>query len=772
MSGKLLFLFESCDSSDSADNQLFKNVVNGNWNENIDGENFVNYIKSGDENFTKDEKLAYSISCLLSFLEVNFVGSTNRVKLDIQMNCTDLQVDGIEINANIKKTEFLFVAKTFLDNLFKSYPNDILILIWYMRMIKVHQLSLDENSMSLYEAFKKIQDRLTCSKLEEIESIRHRFIIKLEIISIYLMYRRVYKVDELIKELKNDYHVEAVEEGILGKRTKWQQKALPQFHVSILGDNSELFISPQATHENVKLLKLLELDDDTRLESVKYMDDKHNELQILSSLLQNFVLLNIKYLQISQPKDKLSDEGIQSYLMLLLKQNHGTWSIRLESLLINIKLESNHRRTIDRCLRQCEDVVNSMKKNADEVKANDKLSYIFSSLMTPLYKIEGLLADLMVSLGLIKGALDVYLRIQQWEEVINCYTRLQLKHKAAEIIQQELEKKPTVKLYCLLGDALDDITYYEKAWEFSKNKSGLAQKHFGMFYFGKNDYEKAVPHLQKSLEINSLQENLWLRLGYAALSLEKYEIASSAYLRYTQLEPNGFESWNNLAKCFIKLGDKKRAHKVLQEALKCNFDNWKIWENFLFVSIDIGSFEDGLNAYNRLIELKEKYFDEEVLKILITAISNDLVDIEGNKSIRLRKKALEMLAHIGSIKMSEGIVWELSALLTDEQLKKAEKLQKAYKGYVSKSPDWSKDEQMCLKFLKLSYELCQSSLNAANDVQETEKMLVLSQLSSARLTSQGCIKVAVNNQYETCKDVIEKVNELLEKIVIKIKELK
>lgn len=644
----------------------------------------MNYIKFGDEKFTKDEKLAYSISCLLAFLEVNFVGSTNRVKLDIQKNCTDLQVDGIELNANMKNIEYLLIAKTFLDDLIKHFPSDIFILIWFMRMIKIHQSSLDENSMSLYEAFKKIHEELTRSKLEEIENIRHRFIIELEIISIYLMYRRVYKVDELMKQLKNDYHIDTVEEGILGKRTKWQEKALPQFHVSIHGDNSDLFIQPQETHENIKLLKLLELEDDTRLESVKFMDDKHNELQILSSLLQNFVLLNIKYLQISQPKDKLSDEEIQSYLMLLLKQNHGTWSVRLETLLINIKLESNHRRTIDRCLRQCEDIINSMTSiNNDEVKPNDKLSYIFSSLMTPRYKIEVLLGDLMVSLGLIKGALDVYLRVQQWEEVINCYTRLQLKHKAAEIIQQELEKKPTVKLYCLLGDALDDINYYEKAWEFSKNKSGLAQRHFGMFYFGKNDFEKAVPHLQKSLELNSLQENLWLRLGYAALSLEKYEIASSAYLRYTQLEPNGFESWNNLAKCFIKLGNKKRAHKVLQEALKCNFDNWKIWENFLLVSIDIGSFEDALNAYNRLIELKEKYFDEEVLQILINAISNDVVDSEGNKSKRLKKKAFEMLAHIGSINMSEGSVWELSALLTDESLKKAEKLQKAYKGYVS-----------------------------------------------------------------------------------------
>lgn len=79
---------------------------------------------------------------------------------------------------------------------------------------------------------------------------------------------------------------------------------------------------------------------------------------------------------------------------------------------------------------------------------------------------------------------------------------------------------------------------------------------------------------------------------------------------------------------------------------------------------------------------------------------------------------------------------------------------------------------MCLKLLNLSYELCLYSLNAANDVKENEKMLVLSQLSSARLTAQGCVKVAVNNQYESCKEDTVRVNELLDKIVITIKELK
>jgi hypothetical protein len=51
-------------------------------------------------------------------------------------------------------------------------------------------------------------------------------------------------------------------------------------------------------------------------------------------------------------------------------------------------------------------------------------------------------------------------------------------------------------------------------------------------------------------------------------------------------------------------------------------------------------------------------------------------------------------------------------------------------------------------------------------------MLVLSQLSSARLTAQGCVKVATSNNWISCQDYLKNIEPLLENIVIKIKELK
>jgi len=59
--------------------------------------------------------------------------------------------------------------------------------------------------------------------------------------------------------------------------------------------------------------------------------------------------------------------------------------------------------------------------------------------------------------------------------------------QAAEIIDQEISKKPTVKLWCLLGDATGDVSHYEVAWRLSEKKSSRVQKHWGFYYFAKKN---------------------------------------------------------------------------------------------------------------------------------------------------------------------------------------------------------------------------------------------------------------------------------------------
>lgn len=472
-------------------------------------------------------------------------------------------------------------------------------------------------------------------------------------------------------------------------------------------------------------------------------------------------------MEISQARDNLLEEELKAYLTTLLYQDHGPWSVRFATLLANIKLEAYHKRTVERSLKQCEDLMRLFERSTAPL--SHRMSMFFSCGFRPIWVTEVQLGNLMLSLGFVKTALEVFIRIQAWEEVIVCYNMLSLRHKAEEVIRQELEKAPTDRLYCLLGDATDDMECYVKAWEWSGERSACAKRHWGNYLFAKKEFAAAIPHLEKSLEINSLQEVLWLKLGFAALELENWPLAAKAYNRYTQLEPNGFESWNNLAKAYIKMGDKLRAHKILHESLKCNFNNWKVWENFMLVSLDTGNFEDVLNAYKQLLVLKPVFVDKQVLKILVESIAEDRFDAKGVGAGRLTKRAATLVAELCTKHMGDGFYWEMAAKLYEEDLvMKSQKLQKAILAYGQGRNNWSKDPKSCQQMIALCLELADDSLRISAGVNGTSNVVV-SQLSSSRLAVQGCYRSALAEDFEECRSALTELNSLLQQLTEKVK---
>ncbi|KAL9699778.1 hypothetical protein quinque_003219 [Culex quinquefasciatus] len=714
--------------------------------------------------------LSAGIASLFAFVQNNFVGPTVSYA-DVLPNIPDardaLKSDGEELNVNVQSPELLYFCNVAFDQL-SANAEAFAIKLWYLRFLVVYQRCLDDLTHSVYTKFDETVGQLE-KALEGVEDVKVKTQTHVEIFQGYLLFKRISKSDRWRTALQTLTGVEIAVEGVLGVRTKYQQKALPQLTLRAKGLEGGDFASAKETHGQVALPTILKLEDDLRLERVKFVEDNENEDAQLPAVVQQMVLSTVLYLKYSQPKDKLADEELQPYITSLLYQEFGPWATRIGALFLNVCQESNHKRTVDRSLKQCEELVNLI--DSDSVPAEHRLASAFCSALIPRWQIKAKLGDLMVSLGMIKGALDLYLELQLWEEVIACYNHLELRHKAAEIVQQEIAKKPTVTLYCLLGDATDDVECYQKAWEFSKETSARAQRHWGNFYFAKKQYTEAIPHLSKSVEINCLQESTLLRLGYAALQLEQWEDAAKAYRMYTSLESHGFESWNNLAMAYIKLGDKKRAHKVLQEALKCNFNNWKVWDNYLVVSIDTKNYEDALNAYERLMELKEKFYDQQVLEILTKVISEGAPDASGNSSSRLTKKILKLLGHACAKSPTNGLLYELSSRLESEDpLKKAQKLQNAYRGYTQSNSHWSKAPDSCEKILQLCIELCESSLNAfqAGKADPAKLPSAKSQLSSARLTGQGCLRAAGSENWEQNATLVENLTAVVQKLTVEL----
>lgn len=293
----------------------------------------------------------------------------------------------------------------------------------------------------------------------------------------------------------------------------------------------------------------------------------------------------------------------------------------------------------------------------------------------------------------------------------------------------------------------------------SGEKSARAQRHWGSFYYHKRKYKECIPYFEKSVEINPLQQLVWLRLGYAALQTEEWQVASTAYKRYTTLEPDNFEVWNNLAQAHIKMGNKRSAHQALIEALRCNFDNWKVWENLVNVSAAILHISDLIRGYHRVLDVREKYLNVQVLCIMVRTVSQNENDCEGRPCGPLLPKARELLGRLVAIYPGEGILWELYAELSPDAQAHVQRLQRAYRGYV-KTLNWNKDLNCCQCVLHVCVKLGNAVLN--EEITEVDPIV-----DSVRLNLNSALAAIKKEGYEETSEALGQLEELFQKVAEK-----
>ncbi|KAK2548152.1 Tetratricopeptide repeat protein 27 [Acropora cervicornis] len=139
------------------------------------------------------------------------------------------------------------------------------------------------------------------------------------------------------------------------------------------------------------------------------------------------------------------------------------------------------------------------------------------------------------------------------------------------------------------------------------------------------------------------KEDVWFSLGCAAIAANDLEVAAKAFHRCVSLDSWNAEAWNNLSHIYIKKGQKSRAYLTLKESLKGNYESWHIWENFLVVCVDVGAFRDAIIAYDRLMDLRDKYCDVQILGILVRAVNQGLLDLKEKSASDLRPNLLKLM---------------------------------------------------------------------------------------------------------------------------------
>ncbi|KAJ2760909.1 hypothetical protein IWQ57_006185, partial [Coemansia nantahalensis] len=392
--------------------------------------------------------------------------------------------------------------------------------------------------------------------------------------------------------------------GAKGKRTRFQRTDVTQ--LVLLATSAR-----RAGDAHGAVPEALEHNDDILLERVQLADQESElanqaDLAMVDKCILLALCLNV---QNENPAQGLTSEQMMPFVTRVL-DHPGNWSVYTMGLLLRSRLEAGRQRTVERATLQVQTLVDQASRplpGVSEAGAGERLQYLYALAMPSQWELERELAGMFMELGVVRSALDIYERLQMWDEVVRCYVMLGQTEVAEQVVRRELDTSPdSAKLWCVLGDLKRDPEMWLRAWDVSGQRNARAMRSLGGHHFEAGRFADAVECFTRALALNPLVEGSWFVLGCAAMSTAAWRTAADAFLRVVNIDPDNGEAWNNLATVYLRLGPdyQRRALHALRVAAKFMRDSWRVWSNLMHVSMSLGLLQSAASALGTVIDLR------------------------------------------------------------------------------------------------------------------------------------------------------------------------
>ncbi|KAI0941211.1 hypothetical protein AcV7_002841 [Taiwanofungus camphoratus] len=573
---------------------------------------------------------------------------------------------------------------------------------WRLRAWIVHQQILDESVALPPDALTSV-DNLT-QGLASHPDLAGRLRLEQGLLEHYMGHHK--SAGEYFIRAARATELEYELTGALGKRTKFQQTDVTQLVLLAESrpreddsDNNKKDDQANPSTAGVSLTlsdslivpETLNLNDDTLLEQTEFTSSSaanpgsslahlnpasQPPLHPLDQCILLSLCLNVRNMS---PSHGLTAEQMSPYVARVISHPRN-WSVHTMALLLRSRLESNRTRTVERSTLQLQALVDQMP-TADST-VSERLLYFHSIPLRSKWEMEKELALRFLSIGVVKSALEIFERLEMWEEVVKCWQRMERRDRGIAIVRDLLEGRKAeaeavitrgkavangrrqvldavreAKLWCLLGDLEPEnaLEHYTRAWTISKETSGRAMRSLGGYYFARADYSNTIDCLRRAVAINPLLARSWFILGCAYVRQEAWDGARQAFIRCVTIDDEDGESWNNLASVYLRMGEagqgidiqesngdelehktghfthtdeiskripfinKMLAFRALKQGLRYSYENWRMWSNYMIVAMDVGEMSEACRALARIIE-------ERSIKDGAACVDEDVLD--------------------------------------------------------------------------------------------------------------------------------------------------